>query len=86
MDIGPDQCRYTVSAPGERHMFCGATVVQGCSWCSRHARVVFRVGAYYAEAAGKYDAQDDLAKSLEVGYAAIRERVASGGPGWEPRK
>lgn len=31
-----------------------------------------------------YDAQDDFAKSLDVGYAAIRERVASGGPGWTP--
>jgi hypothetical protein len=25
-------------------------------------------------------AQDDFAKSLDVGYAAIRERVAAGGP------
>lgn len=32
-----------------------------------------------------YDAQDDFAKSLDVGYAAIRERMAAGGPGWEPR-
>lgn len=31
-----------------------------------------------------YDAQDDFAKSLEVGYAAIRERQAAGGSGWEP--
>jgi site-specific DNA-methyltransferase (adenine-specific) len=29
-----------------------------------------------------YDAADDFAKSLEVGYAAIRERKANGGPGW----
>jgi hypothetical protein len=33
-----------------------------------------------------YDAADDFAKSLEVGYAAIRERVAAGGPGWTPRE
>lgn len=31
-----------------------------------------------------YDAQDDFAKSLDVGYAAIRERVKNGGPGWTP--
>lgn len=33
----------------------------------------------------KYDPQDDFAKSLDVGYAAIRDRVAAGGPGWEPK-
>jgi len=33
----------------------------------------------------KYDGQDDLAKSLELGYATIRERVANGGKGWEPK-
>jgi N6-adenosine-specific RNA methylase IME4 len=32
-----------------------------------------------------YNGQDDFAKSLEVGYAAIRERKAAGGPGWEPK-
>jgi DNA modification methylase len=32
-----------------------------------------------------YDAQDDFAKSLDVGYAAIRERMAEGGPGWTPK-
>jgi N6-adenosine-specific RNA methylase IME4 len=32
-----------------------------------------------------YDGQDDFAKSLDVGYAAIRDRVAAGGPGWEPK-
>src|SRR5262249_48437774 len=33
----------------------------------------------------KYDAMDDFAKSLDVGYAAIRERMKAGGPGWEPK-
>lgn len=33
----------------------------------------------------EYDAQKDFAGSLEVGYAAIRERMANGGPGWEPK-
>jgi hypothetical protein len=32
-----------------------------------------------------YDGQDDFAKSLDVGYEAIRERVAAGGPGWKPK-
>lgn len=32
----------------------------------------------------RYDGQDDFAKSLQVGYAAIRERVAAGGPPWTP--
>ena len=27
-----------------------------------------------------YDAMDDFAKSLDVGYRHIRERVANGGP------
>jgi N6-adenosine-specific RNA methylase IME4 len=31
-----------------------------------------------------YDGIDDFAKSLDVGYAAIRERQAAGGPGWTP--
>ena len=31
-----------------------------------------------------YDGQDDFAKSLDVAYAAIRERVAAGGPPWTP--
>ena len=32
----------------------------------------------------EYQARADFAKSLEVAYQAIRERVARGGPGWEP--
>lgn len=32
-----------------------------------------------------YDAQKDFAGSLDVGYQAIRERVANGGPAWEPK-
>jgi hypothetical protein len=31
-----------------------------------------------------YDGLDDFAKFLDVGYAAIRQRVADGGPGWTP--
>lgn len=32
-----------------------------------------------------YDGTNDFAKSLDVGYAAIRERMAAGGKGWEPK-
>lgn len=33
----------------------------------------------------EYDGQLDFAASLDVGYAAIRDRVAKGGPGWTPK-
>jgi hypothetical protein len=32
-----------------------------------------------------YDAADDFAKSIEVAYAAVRERMARGGSPWLPR-
>ena len=32
------------------------------------------------------EAADDFAKSLDVAYEAIRERVANGGPGWDDPK
>ena len=32
-----------------------------------------------------YDANADFAGSLNDCYAAVRARVAAGGPGWEPR-
>jgi hypothetical protein len=31
----------------------------------------------------EYDADDDLAKSIQFGFRAIRERVANGGPTWQ---
>jgi hypothetical protein len=31
------------------------------------------------------DAADDFAKSINVAYEAVRERVASGGPTWTPK-
>jgi hypothetical protein len=37
------------------------------------------------EADDDYDPQDDLARSLEEAYRAIRERMANGGPAWKPR-
>jgi hypothetical protein len=32
-----------------------------------------------------YDAADDVAKSFEEAYRAIRARVAAGGRGWQPK-
>lgn len=32
-----------------------------------------------------YDPTDDFVKSLDLGFAAIRERVAAGGPTWSPK-
>lgn len=32
-----------------------------------------------------YNAQDDFVKSRDVGFAAIRVRMAQGGPGWNPK-
>jgi hypothetical protein len=31
-----------------------------------------------------YNADDDFAKSINVAYQAVRERVANGGPPWTP--
>ena len=33
----------------------------------------------------EYNATEDFAESLNEAYQAIRERVAAGGPGWEPK-
>jgi hypothetical protein len=33
-----------------------------------------------------YDADDDFAKSIDVAYASVRERVANGGPPWRPKR
>ena len=30
----------------------------------------------------QYDSNDDITKSVQEGFAAIRERKAAGGPGW----
>jgi N6-adenosine-specific RNA methylase IME4 len=32
-----------------------------------------------------YDAADDFGKSLDLAYTSIRERMATGGPGWTPQ-
>jgi hypothetical protein len=32
-----------------------------------------------------YDGEDDFRKSILVAFNAIRERMAQGGPGWDPK-
>ena len=44
-----------------------------------------RLGACYAPVPLSYDAAVDFENSLNACYAAVRERVAAGGKGWEPR-
>jgi len=34
--------------------------------------------------ADDYNAEDDFARSIDLAYEAIRERMAAGGKGWEP--
>lgn len=43
-----------------------------------------RMRELIAEHEVEYDARKDFAGSLDEGYAAIRARVAAGGPGWTP--
>ena len=33
-----------------------------------------------------YDRDRDFGASLDAAYKAIRDRMANGGPGWEPRR
>jgi site-specific DNA-methyltransferase (adenine-specific) len=37
------------------------------------------------ESNSTYNVADDFAKSIDVAYEAVRERVADGGPGWTPK-
>lgn len=39
----------------------------------------------FAPATFAYDGQDDFARSLNEGYSEIRKRMATGGPGWDPK-
>jgi hypothetical protein len=32
-----------------------------------------------------YDGEDDFRQSILVAFAVIRERMAHGGPGWDPK-
>jgi len=33
----------------------------------------------------EYDGEDDFRRSIDEAYAAVRERVAKGGPTWTPK-
>ena len=35
------QCRWIVSEPSQKVMFCGAPAEHG-SWCAQHARIVYQ--------------------------------------------
>ena len=51
------------------------------------AKVIAEMDAALADAkmaCGMYDPNDDFRRSLDVGYAHIRQRMAEGGKGWEP--
>lgn len=39
----------------------------------------------FASRAVRYDSTKDIEGSFADAYAAVRERVAAGGPGWQPR-
>ena len=41
MRIGRAQCRFIISGPEEKPMFCGAPTNR-CSWCASHRSVVYR--------------------------------------------
>jgi DNA modification methylase len=44
-------------------------------------------GKTYEEVqAERYDSDKDVTGSFEEAYAAVRERVANGGPGWKPKE
>ena len=41
MRIGPAQCRFIISEPANKPIFCGAPT-NGCSWCAWHRGIVYR--------------------------------------------
>src|SRR5215207_1932192 len=41
MRIGPAQCRFIISEPAKKPIFCGAPT-NGCSWCAWHRGIVYR--------------------------------------------
>jgi len=45
-------------------------------------KAVFGPLGFIARPERDYDSQDDIRRSVEVGFEAIRERIAAGGPGW----
>jgi hypothetical protein len=41
MRIGHAQCRFIISEPQQKPIFCGAPT-NGCSWCAWHRGIVYR--------------------------------------------
>jgi Holliday junction resolvase RusA-like endonuclease len=62
-----------------------AQVVEGAIFkrYSETPRLIVRIARLEAR---EYDGQADLAGSIKEGFAAIRDRVAAGGPGWQRRE
>ena len=52
MRIGPAQCRFIISEPANKPIFCGAPT-NGCSWCAWHRGIVYRGGPLIVEACGQ---------------------------------
>ena len=41
MRIRHAQCRFIISEPAQKPIFCGAPT-KGCSWCAWHRSIVYR--------------------------------------------
>ena len=70
----------------------GKRLSLGAFGCPESAAKAYDIAAkkYYGEFAvlnfpDDYDAQDDMRKSIELGFKVIRERVAAGGEPWIPK-
>jgi hypothetical protein len=60
------------------HVWQINSLLASTEWAIRSDRRLWRL-------VREYDAQDDVTKSFDVAYGAIRERKAAGGKGWEPK-
>lgn len=47
--------------------------------------VIEQIPAVKQKIADDYNATDDFARSIDEAYRVIRERMANGGPGWNPK-
>jgi N6-adenosine-specific RNA methylase IME4 len=84
----PDEVRRSIERlfPGPfLELYARKSVPGWTTWGNEIPRAQF-LQAAGDEAPCEYDSADDLAKSLDVGYDAIRTRVAAGGPGWPRQK
>ena len=42
MRLRQAQCRFIISAPEQKPMFCGEATTNGSSWCAWHRSIVYR--------------------------------------------